>query len=94
MRDLDMLKVVSHQAEGRRRTKVIPRFINERSGLGLVFAVLMDASASWHGIKITTAVCQDLGGSERTRGQNFYPIWLPEKSIKWAFLSIARFEGI
>jgi transposase-like protein len=37
--------------EGQRRAKVIPRFMNERSGLSLMFAVLVDASASWRGVK-------------------------------------------
>jgi len=46
--------------EGRRRLKVIPRFMNERSGMSLMFAVLVDASASWHGIKITPAIGQEL----------------------------------
>jgi transposase-like protein len=41
--------------EGRRRSKVVPRFLSERSGLSLVFAVLVDASAGWHGVKITPA---------------------------------------
>lgn len=40
--------------EGRRRAKVIPRFMNERSGLSLMFAVLVDASAAWRGVKITS----------------------------------------
>jgi transposase-like protein len=33
--------------EGQPRSKVIPRFMNERSGLSLMFAVLVDASAGW-----------------------------------------------
>ena len=41
--------------EGRRRSKVVPRFMSERSGLSLLFAVLVDASAGWHGVKITPA---------------------------------------
>ena len=39
--------------EGQRRSKVVPRFMNERSGLSLMFAVLVDASAAWRGVKIT-----------------------------------------
>lgn len=35
--------------EGKRRTKIIPRFTSESSGLMLLFAVLVDASAGWHG---------------------------------------------
>ena len=54
--------------EGRRRTKVIPRFMNEKSGLGLMFAVLVDASASWHGIRITPAIGQALEGLRKNSG--------------------------
>jgi putative transposase len=39
--------------EGRRRSKVIPRFIEESSGMSLVFAVLTDVSTHWHGVRIT-----------------------------------------
>jgi len=38
--------------EGRRRTKIIPRFHSESSGLSLVFAVLVDASEGWRGVRI------------------------------------------
>jgi transposase-like protein len=38
--------------EGKRRTKVIPRFRSESSGLVLVFAVLMDTSEGWHGVRM------------------------------------------
>lgn len=46
--------------EGQRRSKVIPRFLNERSGLSLMFAVLVDASASWRGVKVTAAISREL----------------------------------
>ena len=46
--------------EGRRRGKVVPRFMTERSGLGLMFAVLVDASASWRGVKLTPSVNREL----------------------------------
>jgi putative transposase len=46
--------------EGQRRAKVIPRFMSEKSGLSLMFAVLVDASAGWRGVKITSAVQQRL----------------------------------
>jgi transposase-like protein len=39
--------------EGKRRTKVIPRFTSEASGLSLVFAVLVDASEGWRGVRMT-----------------------------------------
>ncbi len=38
--------------EGRRRTKVIPRFRSETSGLCLIFAVLVDASEGWRGVRM------------------------------------------
>jgi putative transposase len=46
--------------EGRRRSKIVPRFMNEGSGLSLMFAVLVDASASWHGVKINAAMLHQL----------------------------------
>lgn len=39
--------------EGRRRTKVIPRFPTESSGLRLLFATLVTASHTWHGVRMT-----------------------------------------
>ena len=41
--------------EGRRRTKVIHAVPDERAGLSLVHAVLVDVSRRWSGIKITPA---------------------------------------
>jgi len=38
--------------EGRRRTKVIPCFKSESSGMALVFAVLVDASEGWRGVRM------------------------------------------
>lgn len=46
--------------EGRRRSKIVPRFMNESSGLSLMFAVLVDASANWRGVKINAAVLNQL----------------------------------
>ena len=46
--------------EGRRRTKVIPRFTSEASGLSLIFAVLVDASESWRGVKMSPGALQRL----------------------------------
>jgi transposase-like protein len=46
--------------EGRRRSKIVPRFMNESSGLSLMFAVLVDASAHWRGVKINAAVLDQL----------------------------------
>lgn len=41
--------------EGRRRTKVIPRFPTERSCLALLFASLVTASKHWRGVKMSPA---------------------------------------
>jgi len=46
--------------EGQRRSKVIPRFTSERSGLSLMFAVLVDASARWRGVKVTPTINREL----------------------------------
>lgn len=46
--------------ESRRRTKVIPRFPTEKSGLKLVFAVLIRASAKWQGLRMTPIVKKEL----------------------------------
>jgi putative transposase len=46
--------------EGRRRTKVIPRFPTERSCLTLLFASLTTASKYWRGIPMTPAILRHL----------------------------------
>lgn len=46
--------------EGRRRTKVIPRFPNERSCLALLFASLVTASKHWRGVKMSPAAIKQL----------------------------------
>lgn len=46
--------------EGRRRTKVIPRFPTERSCLALLFASLVTASKRWRGVKMTPAAIRQL----------------------------------
>jgi hypothetical protein len=38
-----------------------PQFMNERSGLSLMFAMLVDASAGWRVVKITPALSRELG---------------------------------
>lgn len=47
--------------EGRRRTKVIPRFPTERSCLTLLYASLMAASKLWRGIPMTAVMLRQLG---------------------------------
>jgi len=46
--------------DGRRRTKVIPRFPSERSCLSLLYASLITASAKWRGVVITPAILRKL----------------------------------
>ena len=46
--------------EGRRRTKVIPRFPTERSCLSLLFASLITASVRWRGVPMTPAIMRKL----------------------------------
>jgi len=46
--------------EGRRRTKVIPRFPTERSCLALLFASLVTASKHWRGVKMSPAAIKQL----------------------------------
>ncbi len=46
--------------EIKRRTKVIPRFPTEKSGLKLIFAVLMRESSRWHGMRMTPSVTEEL----------------------------------
>lgn len=46
--------------EGRRRTKVIPRFPTETSCLSLVFSVLIRASQKWHGVRMTPKILREL----------------------------------
>jgi transposase-like protein len=46
--------------EGKRRTKVIPRFSSEASGLSLVFAVLVDASEGWRGVRVKPYLAERL----------------------------------
>lgn len=46
--------------ESKRRTKVIPRFPTEKSCLSLVYAVLIDASSRWLGLRMTPKIMEDL----------------------------------
>lgn len=46
--------------EGKRRTKVIPRFPTERSCLTLFYATLIDSSKRWHGVRISVEIMQEL----------------------------------
>ena len=40
--------------------------MSERSGLSLMFAVLVDASAGWRGVKITPAISRELDALKPT----------------------------
>ena len=46
--------------EGRRRTKVIPRFSTESSELRLLYASLITASQNWHDVKMTPEIWWEL----------------------------------
>jgi len=46
--------------EGKRRSKIIPRFPSESSGMSLLFAVLVDASEGWRGVKMKSFVVERL----------------------------------
>jgi len=46
--------------EGKRRTKVVPRFPGEAACLRVVFATLIEASESWRGVKMTPQLLREL----------------------------------
>ena len=46
--------------EGKRRTKVIPRFPTEKSCLTLFYATLIDSSKRWHGARMSVEIMQEL----------------------------------
>lgn len=46
--------------ESKRRTKIIPRFPTEKSCLSLVYAVLIDASQNWLGLRMTPKIQEEL----------------------------------
>lgn len=46
--------------ESKRRTKVIPRFPTEKSCLSLVYAVLIDSSKHWLGLRMTPKIIEEL----------------------------------
>lgn len=56
--------------EGKRRTKVIPRFPTESSCLKLVYATLITVSKGWHGVKMSPKTLKEL---ERMRAE-MYPL--------------------
>ncbi|MBZ0159591.1 MAG: hypothetical protein K8G79_05585 [bacterium] len=46
--------------EGKRHTKVIPRFTSESSGLTLLFAVFVDTSEGWRGVRMPAYIVERL----------------------------------
>lgn len=46
--------------EGKRRTKVIPRFPTEKSCLTLFYATLIDSSKRWYGVRMSVEIMQEL----------------------------------
>ena len=59
--------------EGRRRTKVIPRFPSESASLSLLYSVLIDASKKWRGVRMTKGIESQL--NELWKQQ--YPVRVP-----------------
>ena len=55
--------------EGKRRTRVIPRFPTERSGLKLLYATLLTASKTWRGVKMTPALLREIDAVRGELGQ-------------------------
>lgn len=66
--------------EGKRRTKIIPRFSSEASGLSLLFAVLVDASEGWRGVRMNPYI------QERLKAMQEAPdsVWEDPDLIKFA----------
>lgn len=56
--------------EGRRRTKVIPRFPTETACLKLVFATLLTAEQRWRGLRTTPHILRELNAISQER----YPV--------------------
>ena len=54
--------------EGRRRTKVIPRFPTEKSCLKLVFSVLIRVSQNWNGLRMLPQIISELDKIRRDIG--------------------------
>lgn len=53
--------------EGRRRTKVIPRFPTETACLKLVFATLLTAAQRWRGLRMTPRLVREFDAIRRER---------------------------
>jgi len=54
--------------EGRRRTKVIPRFPGEQACLKLLYATLVEASRTWRGLPMTPRTLREM---DRLKGELF-----------------------
>jgi transposase-like protein len=64
--------------EQRRRTRTIPRFFDERSGLKLVFATLWQASERWQNVKMSEIECKQLDHLRRELKLEDVPLAKPE----------------
>jgi transposase-like protein len=61
--------------EGRRRTKVIPRFPSEKACLRLLYASLITASGSWRGVRMTPDIWWELEALRREAfGDRIQPV--------------------
>ena len=74
--------------ETRRRTKVIPRFPTEKSGLKLMFAVLIRASSKWYGLRMLPSVTEQL---DEIRKQLFGEEVNEEKAVESSLNREAEF---
>lgn len=66
--------------EGKRRTKVIPRFPTEQSALSLLYSALIDASKKWRGVRMNVEIEAQLW----KLWQQQYPEAQPEHAKKAA----------
>jgi putative transposase len=60
--------------EGRRRTKVMPRFPTETAWVKLVFATLLTAAQRWRGWRVTPRILRELDAIRQEREPVLRPV--------------------
>jgi len=77
--------------EARRRTKIIPRFPTEKSSVLLMYAVLIEVSKKWRGVKMTPRIIAELQRLKREKFGRPVPveIKLPQAQPKERVLVLA-----
>ena len=65
--------------EVRRRTKVIPRFPSEKSTILLVYAVMIEVSKKWRGVRMTAGIVREL---QKLREEKFPQPEIADEKIK------------